>query len=126
MDPPHSLNSDGTVPPRTTPGLAVWDTMRYTWRGVATLRLRNVDATLGTVLSPHITEFDPRLNLVASTITVVISAGKMEATATGMTAVAYAPAPSAGKSTHCSLSKPQHASNCLCCCLVSACHAPCE
>lgn len=50
-----------------------------------------------TIRTSHCTLQDPRVNLVMSTLAVTIQAGRMEATTTGVTSVAYAPAPNAGE-----------------------------
>jgi hypothetical protein len=70
--------------------------VRYLWRGAVSLRLRNVDATLATVVSPHISEDDPRLRLTAATLSISVAAGRMDATATSMAAIAYARPAGAG------------------------------
>lgn len=92
---PNALNPDGTVPPSTHPGLPWWDMMRYMWRGVASVRVRNLTAVLANTLNPHVRPRDERLALTAATLSILVAAGKIDMTTTNITAHAHALPPDA-------------------------------
>jgi hypothetical protein len=98
---PNALNPDGTVPPSVHPGLPWWDMMRYMWRGVASVRVRNLTAVLANTLNPHVRPRDERLALTAATLSVSMAAGRIDMTTTSITAHAHAlpPDSSLGRST---------------------------
>lgn len=87
---PNALNPDGSVPPSVHPGLPWWDMMRYMWRGVASVRVRNLTAVLANTLNPHVRPRDDRLALTAATLSVLVAAGRIDMTTTNITAHAHA------------------------------------
>jgi hypothetical protein len=93
---PNQLAPDGTVPPNTLASLPWWDMMRYMWRGVATVRLRNMTVVLGNTENPHVGTHEQRMALTASTLSLTMSAGRIELTSTNMSTVAYARGPDMG------------------------------
>lgn len=96
---PNALNPDGSVPPSVHPGLPWWDMMRYMWRGVASVKVRNLTAVLANTLNPHVRPRDERLALTAATLSVSVAAGRIDMTTTNITAHAHAlpPDPSLGE-----------------------------
>jgi hypothetical protein len=87
---PNALNPDGTVPPSVHPGLPWWDMMRYMWRGVTSVRVRNLTAVLANTLNPHVRPRDERLALTAATLSISLAAGRIDLTTTNITAHAHA------------------------------------
>jgi hypothetical protein len=87
---PNALNPDGTVPPSVHPGLPWWDMMRYMWRGLASIRVRNLTAVLANTLDPHVRPRDERLALTAATLSISLAAGRIDLTTTNITAHAHA------------------------------------
>jgi hypothetical protein len=105
---PNALNPDGTVPPSVHPGLPWWDMMRYMWRGVASVRVRNLTAVLANTLKPHVRPRDERLALTAATLSVSVAAGRIDMTTTSITAHAHALPPDSSLGRSKSRTLPGH------------------
>lgn len=97
---PNFLNPDGSIPPSTHPGLPWWDMMGYMWRGVASVRIRELTAVLANTQNPHVGVRDEKLALTAATLSIAIAAGKIDVTTTNMSALAHAAVPDAGPGEH--------------------------
>ncbi len=95
---PNHLSADCTIPTSTAASLPWWDQLRYTWRGVVSVRIRQMSVLLANSQSPRLTSHDPRLVLTAATLNVDVEALKINLTSTAMSAVAYGAAPDSGPS----------------------------
>lgn len=92
---PNNLNPDGSVPPSVHPGLPWWDMTGYMWRGVASVRLRGLTVVLANTESPHVGLRDEKLALTAATLNLGVAAGRIDLTATKLSAFAHMAAPDA-------------------------------